>query len=123
MRLGIVKTVVARRGFGFIQAEGLKEDVYFHFTVVEPPAKPDLWLPGLEVEFDLDDYQHLEMGVLKAEKVRPSRRPLVRSLEDNFDPKTRAKHHPNARRKRPSWRAEEDVAADETDSSPEESSS
>lgn len=53
MTVGIIKRVVRDRGFGFIQAEGASEDVFFHSSAVEQPTFDEL-TEGQRVEFDTE---------------------------------------------------------------------
>jgi CspA family cold shock protein len=53
MAVGIIKRVVRDRGFGFIQAEGASEDVFFHSSAVEQPTFDEL-TEGQRVEFDTE---------------------------------------------------------------------
>jgi CspA family cold shock protein len=51
MATGKIKTLVRDRGFGFIQADGGSEDVFFHSTSMAPGAF-DALNEGQEVQFD-----------------------------------------------------------------------
>jgi CspA family cold shock protein len=53
MAVGIIKRVVRDRGFGFIQAEGASEDVFFHSSAVDQPTFDEL-TEGQRVEFDTE---------------------------------------------------------------------
>jgi len=53
MTVGIIKRVVRDRGFGFIQAEGASEDVFFHSSAVEDPTFDEL-TEGQRVEFETE---------------------------------------------------------------------
>jgi CspA family cold shock protein len=53
MAVGIIKRVVRDRGFGFIQAEGASEDVFFHSSAVEQPTFDEL-TEGQRVEFETE---------------------------------------------------------------------
>jgi CspA family cold shock protein len=53
MTVGIIKRVVRDRGFGFIQAEGASEDVFFHSSAVEQPTFDEL-TEGQRVEFETE---------------------------------------------------------------------
>jgi CspA family cold shock protein len=48
---GVIKRMVGDRGFGFIQAEGRTEDLFFHRSSVEGVAF-DAMTEGQAVEFD-----------------------------------------------------------------------
>ena len=116
-RLGTVKYVSQDGEFGFIEAEDYREDVFFHRTVWEHAASPrtgtdqpqtsttlaatlvDSW-----VEFEIDDEHFANEQKLRATIVRPSNRPQGRKLSGRDATFKIIKHHPKARRKRPSWR-------------------
>lgn len=122
MRIGRVVRVVPDRSFGFIQADEFREDVFFHFSVVDREAdprrtNPDMWEEGLEVEFELNEILRIESKLLQAATVRVARRPMTFSLDSNPDRHYKAKHHPRARQRKPTWRGKR---ADEesTDLSP-----
>ena len=51
MARGVIKRMVGDRGFGFIQAEGRTEDLFFHRSSVEGIAF-DAMTEGQAVEFD-----------------------------------------------------------------------
>jgi CspA family cold shock protein len=53
MAVGIIKRVVRDRGFGFIQAEGASEDVFFHSSAVDQPTFDEL-TEGQRVEFETE---------------------------------------------------------------------
>lgn len=53
MTVGIIKRVIRDRGFGFIQAEGASEDVFFHSSAVEQPTFDEL-TEGQRVEFETE---------------------------------------------------------------------
>jgi cold shock CspA family protein len=118
MRVGVIKHISPKKGFGFIACEGLREDVFFHFTVWQGTAfRADQLRVGDEVEFDLDELNRILGEELKAEKVIPSRRPLSKKIEDHSDPHLLPKHHPRARRRMATWRGDKkdkSPAADET---------
>jgi cold shock CspA family protein len=105
MRVGVIKHISPRKGFGFIACEGLRDDVFFHFTVWQGTTfRADQLQVGDEVEFDLDELNRILGEELKAEKVIPSRRPLSKKIEDESDPHLLPKHHPRARRRMATWR-------------------
>jgi cold shock CspA family protein len=113
MRVGRVVRLVPQRQFGFIQADEFRNDVFFHFSVVESGASPEMWTEGQEVEFDLDELKRLDLGELKASLVRPARRPLSHKMKDEVqEPRFKAKHHVRARQKRPTWRGSKPPKAD-----------
>jgi len=51
MATGKIKTLVRDRGFGFIQADGSSEDVFFHSSSVASGGF-DALTEGQEVQFD-----------------------------------------------------------------------
>jgi CspA family cold shock protein len=51
MTTGTIKRIVRDRGFGFIQADGAAEEVFFHKSAVEQPAFEEL-NEGQQVTFD-----------------------------------------------------------------------
>lgn len=101
-RLGRIKFIEAEGKFGFIDAEDFREDVFFHSSVWEDrDRRPTV---DLFVEFEIDDEFHAREKKLRATVVRQTKRPDGAMLEPDVDPHLRAKHHPNARRRRPTWR-------------------
>lgn len=116
MRVGVIKHISPKKGFGFIACEGLREDVFFHFTVWQGTAfRADQLRVGDEVEFDLDELNRILGEELKAEKVIPSRRPLSKKIEDHTDPHLLPKHHPRARRRMATWRGDKKDKSPATD--------
>ena len=53
MKTGTIKNLVRDRGFGFIQAEGSVEDIFFHSTSVADNGF-DALTEGQPVEFDVE---------------------------------------------------------------------
>lgn len=53
MSKGTIKRIVRDRGFGFIQADGETEEVFFHSSVVEQPTFDEL-NEGQQVEFEIE---------------------------------------------------------------------
>lgn len=51
MTTGTIKRIVRDRGFGFIQADGATEEVFFHKSSVEQPTFDEL-NEGQKVSFD-----------------------------------------------------------------------
>jgi CspA family cold shock protein len=99
MPLGFIKKVIAERQFGFISA-GLDEpDVYFHASVVEAEGF-DRLKPGQPIEYELDDDPQRRGQGLRARLVRRCRSDQVIQT----GPLAPARHHPKARRRKPSWR-------------------
>lgn len=106
MRIGIVVTVLPEKKIGFIRSEDLYEDVFFHFSKVEKVGNFEL-REGDEVEYEIDELHKIEKQKLSATLVRRSVRQLNRSLKPNDAPELKAHHHPNARKRRPTWRNKE----------------
>lgn len=104
MRIGVVVKVIADKKVGFIRSEDLRDDVFFHFSRVENADSRPLE-EGEEVEYEVDELQIIKKSErLQATIVRRSVRPLSVKIKPSDAPKLRAKHHPNARKRRPSWR-------------------
>jgi CspA family cold shock protein len=53
MTTGTIKRMVRDRGFGFIQADGATEEVFFHKSAVEQPTFDEL-NEGQKVSFDAE---------------------------------------------------------------------
>lgn len=89
--------------FGFIDAEDFREDVFFHRSMWEGPEGSE---PSVRqfVEFELDDEHRAAEQRLRATVVRPTDRPQGKRLSAEDAPHLAIRHHPKARRKRPSWR-------------------
>ena len=101
-RLGRIKFVQEEGKFGFIDAEDFRDDVFFHQSVWENrDRRPEV---DLFVEFEIDDEFQKREKKLRATVVRETTRPEGAMLEPTVDPHLRAKHHPKARRQRPTWR-------------------
>lgn len=103
MRVGEVVKVVPLKKFGFIRSADFREDVFFHFSVVDSAGRRDL-IEGDEVEYEIDEFARLERKELRATLVRISARPLTMRLKVSDAPQLHSHHHPNARQKRPGWR-------------------
>ena len=103
MRVGVVVKVIPDKKIGFVRSEGLNEDVFFHFSKVEQVGTLDLQ-EGDEVEFEIDELAKIEKRKLQATLIRRSARPLAMKIKSSDAPKLNAKHHPNARKRRPTWR-------------------
>ncbi|MEM9367468.1 MAG: cold shock domain-containing protein [Planctomycetota bacterium] len=103
-RLGAIKFVQPEKDFGFIDAEDFPEDVFFHLSVWDG-ERPDPIEGGLYVEYELDDDHFDETKRYRAKVVRVTDRPQGKKLtakDASFD---FTHHHPNARRRKPTWRS------------------
>jgi len=109
-RLGKIMFIEKEGTYGFIQAEDFIDDVFFHSVdwdgritkngvtrKIDPEV--ELW-----VEFELDDEHRETQDRLRAKVVRPTNRPTGRKLSGRDATFRIVTHHPNARRKRPTWR-------------------
>lgn len=103
MRIGNVVKVIPEKKIGFIKSDDLYEDVFFHFSKVEKIGTADL-REEEEVEFEIDELARIEKKPLQATLVRRSVRQLEMRLKPSDAPELKAKHHPNARKRRPVWR-------------------
>ncbi len=101
MRVGEVVKVIPEKKFGFIRTEGLRQDVFFHFSVVNAGRELQA---GDEVEYEVDEFARIERKEMKATLVRISPRPLTMRLKVSDAPELHSQHHPKARQKRPTWR-------------------
>ena len=112
-RLGSIQFLKEDGEYGFIQAEDFRDDVFFHqrawngelvegntTRIVEPAL--EMW-----VEFELDDEHYATQKKLRAKTVRPTARPEGKKLSGRDATFNIIRHHPNARKKRPSWRDKE----------------
>ena len=109
-RLGKIAFMKEDGSFGFIQAEDFRDDVFFHSQdwdgTVTREGRSRTVAPEIEmwVEFELDD-DHFELEKrLRAKSVRPTNRPTGRKLSGRDATFKIVTHHPNARKKRPTWR-------------------
>ena len=117
-RLGTIRFVSPDGEFGFIDAEDFRDDVFFHRSVFDgtiegaPPRGPYdrevLPYEYMWVEYELDDEYFDKENRLRAKLVRRSNRPEGKKLSGRDAPHLIVKHHPNARKKRPSWRGKEE---------------
>ncbi len=108
MRVGMVVKVIPEKKIGFIRAEDLREDVFYHYSKVEQVGTLDLQ-EGDEVEFEIDELDKIEKRQLRATMVRRSVRPLTMRLQPSDAPEFNAHHHPKARKRRPTWRNKKDT--------------
>lgn len=112
-RLGKIKFLSKDGDYGFIASEDFREDVFFHTSTWEGELTNDgvtrTLQPELElwVEYELDDDQFDLDKRLRAKVIRPTSRPIGRKLSGRDATFNIVTHHPNARRKRPSWRGKE----------------
>lgn len=109
-RLGKITFLKDDGSFGFIEAEDFRDDVFFHVQCwdgrvnrngIEKVVAPELMM---WVEFELDDEHRAQEDRLRAKIVRPTQRPSGRKLSGRDATFRIVTHHPNARKKRPSWR-------------------
>lgn len=116
-RLGRITRMVDEKHFGFIDAEDFRDDVFFHEDMFEPVdlKRTDergrrsglKAVEGLWVEFEIDDEIFERDQNLRATVVRPTNRPGHRKLSGRDATFNIVTHHPNARRKRPTWRGKD----------------
>lgn len=114
MRVGLVIKVIPEKSIGFIRAEDLREDVFYHYSKVEQVGTLDLQ-EGDEVEFEIDELDKIEKRQLRATLVRRSVRPLTMRLQPSDAPEFNAHHHPKARKRRPTWRSPKESDSAESD--------
>lgn len=124
MRIGVVVKVIADKKVGFIRSEDLREDVFFHFSKVEKSAGNFDLMEGDEVEYEIDELHRInKVERIRATLVRKSTRPLSVRIRPGDNPKLKAKHHPNARKRRPVWRKKsESGESQQQDQRPEQDS-
>ncbi len=103
-RVGLVRAVMPAKRFGFIAAEDYREDVFFHFERFEPARPGQVPLEEMPVEFELDEVYRRETGKLRVLAVRPTTRPVSKTLTGRDAPQFEAQHHPRSRRRKPLWR-------------------
>jgi CspA family cold shock protein len=53
MAVGTIKRLIRDRGFGFIQPDGMTQEVFFHRSSVDSPTFDEL-SEGQQVEFDTE---------------------------------------------------------------------
>ena len=104
MRIGKVVRIFPAKQFGFLAADNLREDVFFHFSTVPQGDRPDGWETGQEIEFELDELRRIKEGDLKAKLVRIATRPQSIKVQEGGLRPTAHKHHPKARQRKPTWR-------------------
>lgn len=119
MRIGMVVKVIPDKKVGFIRAEDLRDDVFFHFSRVQQVGTLDLQ-EGDEVEFEINELDKIEKRPLRATMVRRSIRPLTMRIQPSDAPELKAHHHPKARKRRPSWRDKKEQSTEEGDSAAED---
>ncbi len=108
MRIGRVVRVYPEKKFGFIQADNLREDIFFHFSALASGVRADHWEPGQEVEFEIDELKRMEGEQLRATLVRVSSRPQEVKIQEGGLNTYSHKHHPRARQRKPTWRSKSD---------------
>ena len=121
MRYGTVVQFYPARGFGFIRPD-VGVDVYFHVTAIGACERAPQIEPGQPVKFELmeelsssrrrrhEDDDDEQESKATAPPARP-RAKLVELIDkmpgailDESATKKSAARHPNARRKKPTWR-------------------
>jgi cold shock CspA family protein len=108
MRIGQIVKVIPEKKIGFIRAEDLRDDVFFHYSRVQQVGTLDLQ-EGDEVEFEINELDKIEKRPLRATMVRRSVRPLTMRIQPSDAPELKAHHHPKARKRRPTWRDKKTV--------------
>lgn len=103
-RLGTIRFVREDGEFGFIEGEDFREDIFFHRTAWEGSSSLPDPLPKMFVEYELDEEHFAAEKRLRATIVRPTDRPEGKRLSGRDAPHLINRHHPNARKKRPTWR-------------------
>ena len=112
--MGQIKFVAEKGDYGFITAEDYRDDVFFHMSTWQPNTPEEEQstetelIEGLWVEFELDDDQFDEDKRLRAKVVRPTTRPIGRKLSGRDATFQIITHHPKAKRRRPSWRGQQE---------------
>ena len=104
MRIGKIIRVIPEKSFGFLRADDLRDDIFFHFSCVPRDYRPGNWEPGQEVEFELNEIQKMEGGDLRATLVQISKRPQSYAIQEHSTKEFIHKHHPNAQQRKPRWR-------------------
>lgn len=120
-RVGLVSRVIPDRRFGFITGEDFREEVFFHFDRFEPARVNQVPLEEMPVEFELDEPHRKETGKLRALGVRPTKRPVAKSLSGRDAPQFEAQHHPRSRRRKPMWRGDKTAKPNDLPKTTEES--
>jgi cold shock CspA family protein len=109
-RLGTIMNFQVDKSYGFICAEDFRDDVYFHLfdwegTVMQGGVSKELAPEeSMWVEFELDEEHFENEKRLRAKVVRPTDRPVGKKLSGRDATFKIVTHHPNARKKRPTWR-------------------
>lgn len=82
MATGVVKWFNDSKGFGFIRADGVNEDIFVHYSAVQGDGFKSL-IEGQAVEFDLvtGPKGPLATNVTKAAGAPPVEAPLVQSAQ------------------------------------------
>lgn len=106
-RLGEIRFVKEDGEYGFIRSEDFREDVFFHRFSWEA-ANGALPQADMFVEFEIDEEQFEQKQKLRAKVVRPTDRPMGRKMTARDAPYEVVFHHPKARRKRPTWRGNDE---------------
>ena len=106
MRVGQIIKIVYDRKFGFIKSDHFRDDVFFHFSVLNQ-LQGRFLEEGQEVEFEINEILRLDEQKLEATLVQAASRPLSKSLDEKSIPEMQAAHHPRARQRKPIWREKE----------------
>lgn len=106
-RLGEIRFMEPEGKFGFIDAEDFRDDVFFHKSAWESGQTVREPAVSMVVEFELDEDHFREKRELRAKIVRLTDRPYTKTLIGNMDRRLKAKHHPKARKRKPTWRSKD----------------
>lgn len=117
MRVGLVVKVIPDKKIGFIHTDDLRDDIFFHFSVVDQPGRRQLG-EGDEVEFEINELDRIEKRNIRATVVRRTLRPLSMRLQASDAPELQSQHHPKARQRKPTWRKNSSSNATESNESP-----
>jgi cold shock CspA family protein len=103
MRVGHIIKLIPERKFGFIKTDHFRDDVFFHYSVLNR-LQARFLEEGQEVEFEINEILRLDDQKLEATLVQAASRPLIKSLDEKTIPEMQASHHPRARQRKPIWR-------------------
>ena len=117
MRVGHIIKLIPDRKFGFIKSEHFRDDVFFHYSVLQGGLHGRLLEENLEVEFEVNEILRLDEQKLEATVVQMPKRPLSKTLNEKSIKEMQASHHPRARQRKPTWR-EKSTPNEETTAEP-----